>query len=293
MKKRIKNIIKEFALDYFFILVGCALMALSLVLFLSPNKIAAGGVSGLSIVLHYLFKIPIGITMLVFNVPLFVLGVHKLGKRFGVKTIFGMCSFSFFTDFFDVVLKIKPFTNDMVLASIYGGILLGIGLGIVFRRKGSTGGSDIIAQIFSHHNIMSAGNTFMMIDFFVISIAGLVFQGIEYSLWGFIALYISSKIVDVLIEGLGYAKASYIISDKADEIKDTIIKEMNRGVTILKGEGPYTKTEKKIILCIVTRREISKLSRLAKEIDPSAFMIISDVYEVLGKGFKRRAEFKI
>ncbi len=289
MKEKIRDII----LDYFFIAIGCAVMSLALVLFLSPNKIASGGVSGLSIVLHHLFRMPIGITMLVFNVPLFIWGVHRLGKRFGIRTIFGMALFSFFTDFSDVVLKLKPATNNMVLASIYGGILLGIGLGIVFRRRGSTGGSDIVAQICSHHNIMSAGTTFMVIDFFVISIAGLSFQGIEYALWGFIALYVSSRIVDVIIEGLGYAKAAYIISDKYDEIKEAIFTEMNRGVTILKGEGPYTKVDKNVILCIVTRREIGKLSRIAKEIDPDAFMIISDVYEVLGKGFKRRAEFKI
>lgn len=263
-------------------------MSLSLVWFLSPNKIAAGGVSGLAIVLHHLFNLPIGITMLIFNVPLFLLGIKYLGRRFGIRTIIGMVFFSFFTDFFDKIIGFQAVTNNSLLATLYGGLLMGIGLGIVFRARGSTGGSDIVAQIFSNKGIMSAGNTFILIDFFVIALAGISFQGIEYALWGFIALYVSSKIVDVVIAGLGYAKASYIISDKSHEIKNEIFKRMDRGVTLFKGKGGYSEEDKDIIFCIITRREISRLRNLVKQIDPDAFVIIQDVHEVLGKGFRPR-----
>lgn len=265
-------------------------MSLSLVWFLSPNKIAAGGVSGLAIVLHHLFNMPIGATMLIFNVPLFLLGVKYLGKLFGIRTIIGMVLFSFFTDFFDKILKFSAVTDNPLLATLYGGLLMGIGLGIVFRARGSTGGSDIVAQIFSNKGIMSAGNTFILIDFFVIALAGISFQGIEYALWGFIALYVSSKIVDVVIAGLGYAKASYIISAKSKEIKDEILKKMDRGVTMLKGKGGYSEEDRDIILCILTKREVTRLRNLVKQIDPDAFVIIQDTYEVLGKGFRPRTQ---
>lgn len=283
MKYRLKV-----AINYLLILIGAALMGLSIVLFLSPNKIAAGGVSGLAVVINHLFNIPIGLIMLVFNIPLFLIGLKVLGKRFGIRTLFGMITFSLFTDLFNSVLHLPAVTENPLLASLYGGLLLGIGLGIVFKANGSTGGSDIVAQIFSQRRIMTAGNTFILIDFLVISFAGFCFKGVEYALWGFIALYISSKVIDVIIAGLGYAKATLIISDKSEEIKDLIFEKMNRGVTFLKGEGAYSRKGRDVILCIVSRREVSKLSEIVKSTDPDAFLIIQEVHQVLGKGFKPR-----
>ncbi|MBC8383183.1 MAG: YitT family protein [Candidatus Cloacimonetes bacterium] len=283
MKYRLKV-----AINYLLILIGAALMGLSIVLFLSPNKIAAGGVSGLAVVINHLFNIPIGVIMLVFNIPLFLIGLKVLGKRFGIRTLFGMIAFSLFTDFFNNVLHMPAVTENPLLASLYGGLLLGIGLGIVFKANGSTGGSDIVAQIFSQKRLMTAGNTFILIDFLVISFAGFCFRGVEYALWGFIALYISSKVIDVIIAGLGYAKATLIISDKSEEIKDLIFEKMNRGVTFLKGEGAYSRKGRDVILCIVSRREVSKLSEIVKSTDPDAFVIVQEVHQILGKGFKPR-----
>ena len=283
MKSKLKVI-----LEYLVILIGAALMGLSIVLFLSPNKIAAGGVSGLAVVINHLFNLPIGMIMLVFNIPLFFIGLKVLGKRFSIRTLFGMIAFSLFTDVFNNVLHLPAVTENPLLASLYGGLLLGIGLGIVFKANGSTGGSDIVAQIFSQKRIMTAGNTFILIDFIVISIAGLCFKGVEYALWGFIALYISSKIVDVIIAGLGYAKATLIISDRSEEIKDIIFEKMNRGVTFLKSEGAYSRRSRDVILCIVSRREVAKLSEIVKAADPDTFVIIQEVHQVLGKGFKPR-----
>ncbi|MDP8242258.1 MAG: YitT family protein [Candidatus Celaenobacter antarcticus] len=283
MKSKLKIV-----LEYLIILIGAAMMGLSIVLFLSPNKIAAGGVSGLSVVINHLFNLPIGLIMLVFNIPLFLIGLKALGKRFGIRTLFGMIAFSLFTDFFNNILHLPAVTEDPLLASLYGGLLLGIGLGIVFKANGSTGGSDIVAQIFSQKRIMTAGNTFILIDFIVISIAGFCFKGVEYALWGFIALYVSSKVIDVIIAGLGYAKATLIISDKSEEIKDLIFEKMNRGVTFLKSEGAYSRKSRDVVLCIVSRREIAKLSEIVKLTDPDAFVIIQEVHQILGKGFKPR-----
>ncbi len=151
--------------DYLVIAAGAVVMSLGIVIFLSPNKIAAGGVSGLAIVIHHTLGLPIGLTMLVFNIPLFLIGIKFLGKRFGVRTLFGMLVYSLGTDFFDKVLHLQPITSHPLLASLYGGLLVGIGLGFVFKYQASTGGSDIIAQIFSNKGILTAGTTFILIDF--------------------------------------------------------------------------------------------------------------------------------
>lgn len=274
--------------DYIVIAAGTLLMSLGIVVFLSPNKIAAGGVSGLAIVIHHTLSLPIGLTMLVFNIPLFLLGVKFLGKRFGIRTLFGMLIFSLGTDFFDKVLQLNAITNHPLLASLYGGLIVGIGLGFVFKYQASTGGSDIIAQIFSNKGILTAGATFILIDFFVISLAGVFFKGVEYALWGFIALYVSSKVVDIIISGLGYIKSCFVITDKSEEIKDEIYKRMNRGVTYFKGTGAYEGTEKNVIFTTVTRREVAKLRDIVHEIDPDAFVTIQQVHQVMGKGFKER-----
>ena len=274
--------------DYVVIALGTLLMSLGIVIFLSPNKIAAGGVSGLAIVIHHIGGLPIGLTMLVFNIPLFLLGVKFLGKRFGIRTLFGMLVYSLATDFFDKVLHLQAITDHPLLASLYGGLIVGVGLGFVFKYQASTGGSDIIAQIFSNKGILTAGATFILIDFFVISLAGFFFKGVEYALWGFIALYVSSKVVDVIISGMGYIKSCFVITDKPEKIKEEIYKRMNRGVTYFKGTGAYEKTAKNIIFTTVTRREVAKLRDIVKEIDPDAFVTIQQVHQVMGKGFKEQ-----
>lgn len=263
-------------------------MALGIVIFLSPNKIAAGGVSGLAIVIHHTLSLPIGVTMLVFNIPLFLIGVKFLGKRFGVRTLIGMLVFSLGTDFFDKVLNLQPVTTHPLLATLYGGLLVGVGLGFVFKYQASTGGSDIVAQIFSNKGILTAGTTFILIDFFVISLAGFFFKGIEYALWGFVALYVSSKVVDIIISGMGYLKSCFVISDKPEEIKNEIYKRMNRGVTYFHGIGGYEGIEKKVIFTTVTRREVAKLRDIVSEIDPDAFVTIQQVHQVMGEGFKEQ-----
>lgn len=286
MKLKTNNILNGLK-DYSAILIGTAIMALSLVLFLSPNKVAAGGVSGIAVVLKFILNIPLGVTMLLFNIPLFLIGLKLLGKRFGARTLFGILTFSIITDLFQEVFKFTAVTDNILLASLYGGLLLGVGLGIVFKNKASTGGSDIIAQIFSRKGILTAGNTFILIDFFVISFAAFCFKGIEYALWGFIALYVSSKVVDIIISGMGHIKACYVISTKSDKIRDLIYDKMDRGVTYISGMGGYEQNKHNIILTIITIREVAKLRDIVQAYDPDAFVFTQPVNTVMGKGFKR------
>ena len=283
-KQKIKNIIFE----YCGLAVGSAVMAGSLVFFLIPAKIAPGGVSGLSIVLHYLFNLPVGLVMLVFNIPLFFLGLKILGKEFGPRTFFSFVLVSIFTDFYDKVLGLQAATEDPLLASIFGGVLLGVGLGVVFRFKGTTGGSDIVGQIIHKYSNVSVGTGILIADFFVITFAGITFRDVNLALYGFISLYFSSKVLDLILDGMDYARSFYIISEKQDEIINLITKEMDRGGTELLGKGFYTRKTRNVLYTVVTRREVATLRQEILKIDPKAFVIIANVHEVIGEGFRKR-----
>ncbi|MCD6205038.1 MAG: YitT family protein [Candidatus Marinimicrobia bacterium] len=284
MKQKIKTIVYE----YFGLAFGSAIMSLGLVLFLIPGKIAPGGVSGIGIVLHYLFNLPVGVVMLLFNIPLFILGLKVLGKQFGPRTLFSFIFLSLITDFFDKVLHLGAATDNLLLTSIFGGILLGIGLGIVFRFKGTTGGSDIVGQIIHKYSNITVGTAILIVDFFIISFAGIAFKDINLALYGFISLYFSSKVLDVILDGFDYARSFYIISEKQDEIIEAITREMGRGGTEIYGRGFFTRKERNILFTVVTRKEVTYLRQLVKQIDPDSFVIISNIHEVLGEGFRPR-----
>jgi len=273
---------KQLLFDYLQIAAGCFISSLGLTMFLVPNKVAAGGVSGLATVLHYLFHVPVGWTMLILNIPLFVAGVVYLGRSFGFKTIVGTILFSIFTE---LTANFPVPTKDLLLATVYGGILLGAGLGIVFRTRATTGGSDLAAMLINHFlPSVSVGQGILLVDFFVILLDGVAFNW-ELAMYSWIALYVSSKVIDLVQEGINYAKAVYIISDKNDDIAKKIIEEMNRGVTVFKGTGAYTGENRNVLLCAVTRLELSRLKKIIKDVDPTAFVIVHDVHEVLGEGF--------
>lgn len=306
---RKKLIIRKVLREYAMITLGVAIMSLGLVWFLDPYRVSAGGVSGISIVLRRVFSVPLGLTMLALNIPLFVIGVKMLGKRFGIRTLYGFVMFSLITDFVDrivygMILETDSYMLsdpeninvlkdlDPLLAAIFGGLLLGAGLGIVFRAQGSTGGSDIAAQIAVKYRLMTAGQTFMVIDFLVISVASMFFGNVGYALIGFLALYVTSKTVDVIVEGLGNTKGLYIVSDRWDVIRKRILDEIDRGVTVFYGEGGYTGKDKKVLFCVVTRRSIYKVREIVMEEDPTSFMVISDLHEVYGLGFKPQKEIE-
>ncbi|RKD25314.1 Uncharacterized membrane-anchored protein YitT, contains DUF161 and DUF2179 domains [Caminicella sporogenes DSM 14501] len=282
-----KKIKKSSLMDYMGITFGTFLMAASLVLFLEPNTIAPGGVTGLAIVIQKISGIPIDVTNLAINIPLFIIGIITLGAAFGMKTVYGIFFLSFFIRILIIFLgKNINATEDLLLASIYGGVLMGIGLGFVFKSKATTGGTDLAGTIL-HKYIpnLSIAKLMMMIDLIIIATAGIVDKNIETSLYSIIALYVIVKVADFIVEGLNYAKAFQIITDYPEEISSEIISKLNRGVTALKGKGMYTGKEKDVLLCVVDRAQVSKLKEIVHNIDKKAFIMVSTIHEVLGEGF--------
>lgn len=266
------------------ITVGCLVTALGLVLFLIPNKIAAGGVSGFSIVIFHVIGFPVGLTMLALNIPLFIAGVKEMGLQFGVKGLYGTILISLIIDFLEP--RTTSVTQDPLLASLFGGVLAGLGLGIVFRSKGTTGGTDLAAQLLHRRLKISIGQGLLTIDFIVIALAGIVFN-IELALYALLALFATSKMIDLVQEGVGYAKAVFIISNKSEPISLAVMEKLDRGGTILKGQGIYTGKDRNMLMSVVSRTELAKLKELVHEIDPQAFVIVSNVHEALGEGFNK------
>ncbi len=272
--------------DYFGITIGVLLTAVGLDMFLIPNKIAAGGVSGIGTLVHYLTGFPVGVTMLVINVPLFIMGIRELGFGFGLRSLYGTITLSVAVDLM-AGGRIPVLTKNPLLAALYGGILVGIGIGLVFRNKGTTGGTDLAAALVNRHLKASVGLVLFVIDATVIVAAGIVWNA-ELALFALLTVFLTARVIDVVQEGFGYAKAALIISERPEEITRAILERMDRGATALRGQGMYTGTDRDVILSVVTRAEVSRLKELVHEADPRAFVILADVHEVLGEGFKKR-----
>lgn len=284
--------------DYLWIILGSVITAVAINVFLVPYKIAPGGVTGIATVAYYLIsgRLPVGTIMLILNVPLFIFGFRFIGHKFIVRTLFSTILLSVaidlslpFTDLFIRQLALEKLTAgpDLLLYSIFGGFFMGLGLGLVFKSGATTGGTDLAARIIHHFNpSMSMGKALLFIDTAVILFAAIAFNSFLLALYAVLSLYISTKIIDVILEGVNFAKAVYIISDSADEIARDIMKELDRGVTALNGTGMYTGNGKKVLFCILQHGQLTLLKALVKKIDPSAFIILSDVTEVLGEGFK-------
>ncbi|MBS4537426.1 YitT family protein [Clostridium sp. D2Q-11] len=275
----------KYLIDYIAITIGTVIMAISLNMFLEPNMIAPGGVTGLAIVIQKLTNgfLKIDVTNLLINVPLFIVGVLTLGKAFGAKTLYATFGLSFFIR----ILPHNVATTNLLLASIFGGVLIGIGIGMVFKFGGTTGGTDLGGAIL-HKYIpsFSIAKLMMFIDLMVVIFAGLVDRKLDTALYSIIALYILVKVIDQIMEGLSYTKAFLIISEKPQEIGEAILNEIDRGATILKGKGMYTGLDRDTLLCVVNRAEIIKLKELIHRLDNRAFVMVTDIHEVLGEGFK-------
>lgn len=283
--------------DYIWIILGCIITAAGIDVFLVPYKIAAGGVTGIATVIYYLINeaLPVGTIMLILNVPLFIFGFKYIGGKFIVRTLFSTAFLSLaidilepftrnITDYFAMEGVLSP---DYMLYSIFGGFLMGLGLGMVLRSGATTGGTDLAAKIV-HHFVpaISVGKILLIIDAAVVVFAAAAFKSFRLGLYSIITVYISSKFIDVILEGFNFAKAAYVISDYSDRIAEGILKDLDRGVTALKGTGMYTKKDKQVLYCIIQSRQIPALKALVKSIDPDAFLILTDVTEVLGEGFK-------
>ncbi len=267
------------------IILGAVITAVALNMFLIPNKVAAGGVSGLATVLHHLVGSPVGLTMIAFDIPLLLLSMRVIGARFGVNTIFGAATLSLSIDLLAPYIPVV--TGDLLLASLYGGVMAGIGLGIVFRFDGSTAGTDLAAAMLNKLFGFSIGQALLGIDFFVIAAAGLAFQSAELSLYALISLFTMTQIIDLVQEGPTSAKTFFIMSSQATVMAKDIFDKLDRGVTFLQARGGYTGQPKEIIFCVVSKREITKLKEIVYANDKHAFVIVADAHEVLGEGFKK------
>ena len=287
MKKfRIKVNIKKYIIDILGIAIGAILMSIGISQFLLPNKLSTGGFSGIATIAFYLFKWPMGRTILLLNIPCFVFAFIRIGKEFVIKSIIGTMLLSFFIDFFE---KYSAWTNDRVLACIYGGVLIGIGTAIILRSNGSTGGSDLVSVVIKSFNTkLSTSNIIVIFDVIVITLNVIAFKELEIGLYSAIAIFIMGKMIDIVFEGIGFSKMIFIISDKYDEISKKIGENIKRGTTGIYSKGMYTNKEKTMVMCIVSRGEVIEVRNIANEIDKSAFIVITNVREVFGNGFKRQ-----
>ncbi|GAA0091424.1 YitT family protein [Paraclostridium bifermentans] len=285
-------ILKDKKYKYLFELIilalGCFIMSVGLNMFLEPYMIASGGLTGLAIVLKNIFNTPLWLINLVFNIPLFIFGVKILGKKDAIKTLIGILLLTFFLKVTEPLTSAFQ-TSDILLSAIAGGIVVGISLGMLFRIDASTGGTELACLILNKVFPFISISVFMfIIDGLVIILAGLVSKNIQIALYAIISLYISVKICDTIVEGFDFSKSFIIITDNPDEISDSIMKNLERGVTFLEGRGGYSKQKKDVLLVVVSRREEVILRKLVNEIDPLAFVIINNAYEVLGEGFTRK-----
>lgn len=268
--------------DYLGIVFGSIIVAIALNSLLIPNRIAAGGASGIATLLFHLFAFSPGIVLLAINIPLLIASSIIFGLRFGVYTILGSLATSLAVEF---TQGIPLLTTDPLLAALYGGVVAGVGMGIVFKFRGSTGGTDIAAKIVSHYTGISIGQALLAIDAIVVMAAGIVF-GAEFAMYALIAIFVTAKLIDVVQEGFYSAKALFIISSKADDIAQELMTRLDRGVTVFPSRGGFSKQDKATLLCVVGRTELTRAKRLVLEVDKHAFIVVTDAHEVLGEGFK-------
>lgn len=278
---------KEFLYETFLLIVGCLLIALPFVLFFDPHSIAPGGLTGLAVIINYLFNIPLWFVNLIFNVPLFILAYKVLTKRECLKTLLGIVFFTLALNLFENFANFQ-ITNDVLLSTLTGGVILGLGLGVIFNINGTTGGTDLIGLILNRWLPSISVPKLMGVADFIVVMSSIFATGkIEIGLYSALGLYIAVVVSDMVIQGFYSAKSFTIISNSPDEISNAILEKMNRGVTILSAKGGYTKEEKDALLVVVGKREVSTLRKIVKSVDPNAFVVITDVHEALGEGFKQ------
>ncbi len=278
--KKIKNI----SIEVIGTIIGAIIMAIATSLFLLPNQLSSGGFAGIATILYYFLKIPMGTTILAFNIPLFLFAGYKLGKSFLIKSIIGTTTFSISIDILD---KLTPLTQDRFLACIYGGVIIGFGTAIILKTNSSTGGSDLISMLVKQYNPnIRTSNVIIIVDTIIVGLNVLFFKKIEIGLYSAIAIYLMGKMIDIIFEGIYFTKLVIIISNKSQEISEEIGEKIRRGTTGLFGKGMYTNEHKTILMCAASRGDVAKVKQTAKKIDPKSFIIIANAREVVGLGFK-------
>ncbi|MBA4493925.1 YitT family protein [Paenactinomyces guangxiensis] len=267
-----------------FILLGAVLVAVGLEIFLIPNQVIDGGIVGVSIILSHLSGLNLGAILFVLNLPFFFLGYKQIGKTFAISTLFGVVVMAIGTN---LLHPVPPLTDDPLLAAVFGGIIIGIGIGIVIRYGGSLDGIEIMAILFNKKLPFSVGQIVMFFNLFILGSAGFEF-GWDRAMYSLIAYFIAFKMIDLTIEGFEETKSVWIISDEPEKLGECILNRLGRGVTYLSGEGAYTGEFKKVIFCVVTRLEEAKLKAIVEDVDPQAFLAIGNIHDVRGGRFKKR-----
>ena len=276
--------IKKTVIEVLGTILGAFIIAVAVSLFLLPNKLSSGGVAGVATITYYLLSLPMGISMLIINIPLFLMSILKIGKTFFMKSILGTVCLSVFIDILD---KVTPLTSDKFLACIYGGILMGVGTAILLKVNSSTGGTDLFSYIAKIYKpTIKVGEIIFLIDIGIVALNMIFLKEIEIGLYSAIAIYLMGKIIDILFEGIYFTKLIYIVSDKAEEIAKEIGKQIGRGTTGIYGKGMYTNSDKLILMCAVTRKDVGHTIQIIRKIDKKGFVIITHSREVLGLGFK-------
>lgn len=266
-------------------IIGSFIMALAISLFLLPNQLSSGGLSGIATIFYYYAKIPMGTTILLLNIPLFLFARYKLGKGFVIKSLIGTVTLSISIDILD---KFEPLTQDRFLACIYGGIIIGLGTAIILKGNSSTGGSDLISNIVKKYNSnIRIGSVITIIDTIIVTLNVIFFREVEIGLYSAIGIYLMGKIVDIIFEGIYFTKLVIIISDKSQQISEIIGDKIGKGTTGLYGKGMYTNENKLVLMCAASRGDVAKVKETAKKIDPGCFVIIANAREVVGLGFKK------
>ncbi|MEE6449808.1 YitT family protein [Gottfriedia acidiceleris] len=265
-------------------LVGSLLVATGLEIFLVPNDVIDGGITGISIMVSHLTGLPLGVFLFVLNLPFFYLGYKQIGKTFAISTILGITVLSYLTSMFH---HIPAFTEDILLATIFGGMVLGVGVGLAIRFGGALDGIEILAIIINSKIPFSVGEIIMVFNLFILGAAGFIFSW-DRAMYSIIAYLVAFKTIDIVVEGLEQSKSAWIISDKNEDIGEAILFRMGRGVTYINGTGAYSGETTKVIYCVITRLEEAELKTIVDDIDPSAFLAISDIAEVRGGRFKKK-----
>ncbi len=274
------------ARDYAYLVVGTGILALALVLFLIPADLAAGGVSGLAMVVHHYTRWPVGALVAGFNLPLFLLGWRYLGgPRFAVRTLLSVVLLSAFIDAWTYTVGLRLLSHDMLLNALYGGVVGGIGAGLIYRGRGTSGGTDILARILARRWHIPMAQSYLLSDAAVLAAAGFTF-GWEKALYALVALYITGLTADAVSQGANVVRTAVIVTTRPQAVTQRILRDLDRGVTVLEGRGGYTGQPRAVLFCVVSRGEVGPLKAIVREADPAAFMVIGQAHEALGEGFR-------
>lgn len=286
-KKINKETIYSIIFDIIYILLGAILMAIGMNLFLLPHKMSTGGASGIATVIYYLFNLPVGTTILIINIPLFIISIMKLGLKFSIKTIISTVLYSIFANILTFDMLLQGDGTDLFTSCVFGGAIVGLGISLTFKAGASSGGSDLLAQIiYELTSIQSISQVLLVIELLVIICIILVFKDINIGLYSIISMFISTKVIDIIFEGIYYNKEVKIITRRKDEIVYAILNDLERGATIIKSIGAHSNKDIYIITCIITRPQLSKIKKIVRENDKNALIYISTVNEAIGNGFK-------